>query len=194
MLTKAELQKLREQITLNSIYVADYENNMGIKAHIVCDFFDGYVSYLQELEKGNGEDLPIEEFFDKYDTIDNLWDWYCCFDENPLPTYMDVIISKAEKAGFTVTCYDTDCSFSRYSPADQDFSFNIDLKETCEEFANEVYAYYEAYDPSYEAYLWLDSDGHGKNGAPYEMGDVYDDMKACEGFIYELYEIIMEEI
>ena len=42
----------------------------------------------------------------------------------------------------------------------------------------------------YETYLWLDSDGHGKNGAPYDMKDLYEDMEACREIIYELYEIV----
>lgn len=85
MLTKEKLYKLRDQITLNSVYVRDYENDMGIDTKMCCEFFTGYVDYLCELEKENGEDLDIWDFFAKYDTIDNLWDWYCCFDEDPLP-------------------------------------------------------------------------------------------------------------
>lgn len=30
---------------------------------------------------------------------------------------------------------------------------------------------------SYETYLWLDSNGHGKNDAPYDMKDVYEDVE-----------------
>lgn len=26
-------------------------------------------------------------------------------------------------------------------------------------------------------YLWLDDEGHGSNGAPYDMKDVYEDME-----------------
>lgn len=32
--------------------------------------------------------------------------------------------------------------------------------------------YYEGFDVDSEAYLWLDSNEHGKNGAPYRMKDV----------------------
>lgn len=35
--------------------------------------------------------------------------------------------------------------------------------------------------------MWLDSDGHGINGAPYDMKDVYEDMEACQNMILELY-------
>ena len=75
--------------------------------------------------------------------------------------------------------------FENFSPAGQDlcieFSYNI-----LDEIPDEVKTRYENYDPSTEAYYWLDSDGHGKNGAPYEMGDVYDDMVACQEMIDDL--------
>ena len=34
--------------------------------------------------------------------------------------------------------------------------------------------------------LWLDSDGHGKNGAPYHMRDLLEDMEACETMLEDL--------
>ena len=83
--------------------------------------------------------------------------------------------------------------FSKYSPAGQDFGFNVG-GNTLEELAENIYDYYEGYDVSYEASLWLDVDGHGKNGAPYDMKDLYEDMKACEQNILELYNIIKEAI
>lgn len=84
--------------------------------------------------------------------------------------------------------------FGKYSSAGQDFHFYIHREKTLGDFVNAVLNYYDGYDPSEEAYLWLDSTGHGKNGAPYEMIDVYNDMVECKGFIYELYEIILEAI
>jgi hypothetical protein len=35
----------------------------------------------------------------------------------------------------------------------------------------------DAFDPSTEATFWLDEDGHGKRGAPWNMGVLYDE---CE--------------
>ena len=81
--------------------------------------------------------------------------------------------------------------FSQFSPAGQDFNFEVDYK-TLDEIRNKVFGYYQTYDPSYEAYLWLDESGHGKNGAPYEMIDVYNDMKACEEMLSDLY-LALEE-
>ena len=58
--------------------------------------------------------------------------------------------------------------------------------ENLGEIEDKLREYYDNYDPNYETYLWLDESGHGKNGAPYEMIDVYNDMKACEEMIDKL--------
>lgn len=84
--------------------------------------------------------------------------------------------------------------FGKFSSAGQDFGFYIDNEKTLGRIASNILRYYEYFDVSYEAYLWLDKEGHGKNGAPYDMKDVYEDMIECESFIYELYEIFMNYI
>lgn len=82
--------------------------------------------------------------------------------------------------------------FNKYSPAGQDFSFEVEASDL-EGLADEIKKYYDNYDVSYETYLWLDEWGHGRDGAPYDMRDLYEDMKACEDAVWELYEIIKEE-
>lgn len=104
------------------------------------------------------------------------------------------IIKKIEDCGFSVYEGEDGYTFGKYSSAGQDFSFYVEEQDSLYEFADKIVNYYNNYDPSYEAYLWLDDTGHGKNGAPYEMIDVYNDMVECEGFIYELYEIVLEEL
>ena len=42
-MTKQELQQLRNEITLNSIYTSDYNNSFNIDPRQVQDFFDGYL-------------------------------------------------------------------------------------------------------------------------------------------------------
>lgn len=98
----------------------------------------------------------------------------------------------AQKLGWSVD-WDDDKSvtFSQYSPAGQDFSFSVDYKKI-DDIYDEVFLYYQNYDPSYEAYLWLDESGHGKNGAPYGMGDVYNDMVACEEMLSKLEQALNE--
>lgn len=102
-----------------------------------------------------------------------------------------------EKAGYVMTEDDLDYNFQFYSPAGQDFYFSISKINAIDldTLGAEIYDYYNCFDVSEAAYMWLDSTGHGKNGAPYDMKDVYEDMEACESKIYELFEIIQcEEI
>ena len=105
------------------------------------------------------------------------------------------LTKKINNIGFSVKEYEDEYCFSKCSPAGQDFNFSIDKTEieTIEDLADAVYNYYENYDCSEEAYIWLDNTGHGKNGAPHDMKDVYEDMEACETYIYELYELLEEE-
>ena len=42
----------------------------------------------------------------------------------------------------------------------------------------------------YEAYLWIGTDGHGKNGAPYRIKDIVSDMEQAEAMIEKLYETL----
>lgn len=82
--------------------------------------------------------------------------------------------------------------FSKYSPAGQDFNCEVDYK-TLDEIGMKVFDRYKSFDASYEAYVWLDDSGHGANGAPYEMIDVYNDMKACEEMLCKLYQALEQE-
>jgi hypothetical protein len=106
----------------------------------------------------------------------------------------DKLIAKFEEHDFSVLCdEDGEITFCKYSPAGQDFSFSVNAN-TLDELLREIGRYHYYYDPSEEAYLWLDDTGHGRNGAPYDMKDVYEDMEACKEYIWEAYEIIQEEI
>ena len=102
----------------------------------------------------------------------------------------DRLIVKLEEHDFSVTCdEDGEITFGKYSPAGQDFGFSVNA-DTLDELLEKIGEYHYYYDPSEEAYLWLDNTGHGKNGAPYDMKDVYEDMEACKEYIWEAYEII----
>lgn len=101
--------------------------------------------------------------------------------------YLDRVIEIAESMHWNVEYDDELIDFQRYSGAGQDFHCEMNLMNNFEDFCEELYSYYESFDCSYEAYLWLDSTGHGRNGAPYEMIDVYNDMKECEEKMLELW-------
>lgn len=109
------------------------------------------------------------------------------------------IIEIAEANGWSVyiedesegnICFD----FGKYSPAGQDFHVSAELENNePDTLTDNLYARYSDFDVSSETYLWLDNDGHGKNGAPYDMKDLYEDMEACQEMIMDLYNIFNNE-
>ena len=77
MLSKKDLQVLRNEIILNSLFISDYENSFGLDFWEVNAFFDGYLDYLEDLMLENN--CSDENYFDnleKYDTLENLWNYY----------------------------------------------------------------------------------------------------------------------
>ena len=76
-LGKIQLRRLRKDIVLNSLFIHDYENRYGLDPHAVCNFFDGFVEYLSELEREKyGKEIEIDAFFKEFDTPQNLEDYY----------------------------------------------------------------------------------------------------------------------
>ena len=78
-LTSAELLQLRKEIILNSILIYDYTNSFGFNPWDICSFFDGYVSYLEELAREDGYEGI--DYLTKYDTEENLYSWFLCYDD-----------------------------------------------------------------------------------------------------------------
>ena len=106
----------------------------------------------------------------------------------------------AEREGWKVDYEYTDeketeiCfSFNKYSPAGRDFYFEVfvpnneDEDAFCYNVIHEIYKYLEHFDVCYETYIWLDESGHGKNGAPYDMKDLYEDTEYCKKMIHDLW-------
>ena len=196
LLTREELCDLRNEIVLNSLYTSDYENTHHILPKDVQDFFDGYVEYLYELAEEDGEELDIMDLCAKYDNPNNLENWYNCFEDNPLLNYVEKMRSLFERENFVLT-YNKESmtyTFSKVSPAGQDFSFEVDIGCDIEDFLDIVDNCYQNFDVSYETYLWLDNTGHGKNGAPYELEDILEDIKACEQYINDAHIIVSHYI
>ena len=97
----------------------------------------------------------------------------------------------AESLNFNITISedeDVNISFAKTSSYGQDFNFEISVGKDASmiEIWKRLQSYQNNFDVSAEAYLWLDESGHGKNGAPFEMIDVYKDMEECKGFVTEL--------
>ena len=103
----------------------------------------------------------------------------------------------AEREGWevshTVCQGEISFEFSKLSPAGQDFCFTRDVDYEDDEdyvFAelrDAVYRYWENFDVCEETYVLLDNTGHGMNGAPENMKDLYEDMQACEDMIHDLW-------
>lgn len=112
---------------------------------------------------------------------------------------IDKITECAENKSWSVS-FETDqekgivvCEFSKYTPAGQDFSFSVAMKEnSLDSLVADMEEYYEGFDVDSEAYLLLDDNGHGKNGAPYRMKDVLEDMEVAEKYIESLLDAIRD--
>lgn len=96
-----------------------------------------------------------------------------------------------EEAGFSVQLIaDGVYEFGKYTDEGCDFRFEIDIGNNTKEFAQNILDFFSNFDVSTEAYKWLDKNGHGVNGAPYEMIDVYNDTMQCKFFIEHLWWIV----
>lgn len=77
-----------------------------------------------------------------------------------------------------------DIVISRYTSFGQDCSFELD---STEDLLEQIFDIWQTFDPCTQTMLWLDSSGHGKNGAPYYMGDVLKDMEEIDSELEKLY-------
>lgn len=83
----------------------------------------------------------------------------------------------------------TDVNFAKYTSYGQDFNFSVELEDDdMEAIIDNIHEYYENFDVDEEAYIWIGSDGHGKNGAPYHIADIVKDMEEAEVMMADLYE------
>lgn len=89
--TPEDLAQLRKEVVLNSLYYTDYRNSFGIDCHSVSLFFDSYLSFISEMAEEDGFEWDYvskstkschtwSEFLKKYDTTDNLCEWWGCYE------------------------------------------------------------------------------------------------------------------
>lgn len=101
---------------------------------------------------------------------------------------MKNMLNKIEELGWSVYGdIETGFEFGKFSDMGQDFHISL-FAENEKDLTVSIYDYYNNFDVSEEACIWLDDTGHGVNGAPYDMIDVYKDMEQCKEMILELYE------
>lgn len=74
-----QLSRLRQDVVLCSLFISDYKNRYNINPAEVCEWFNGYTDYLQELmEEEHGENFDFYELLPEYDNKDNLYAWQLC--------------------------------------------------------------------------------------------------------------------
>ena len=133
-----------------------FPNKQDMKEYLYSTDEDNFKTYLEHFPE-------IEETF-------------------PFYTYKEVtdrLGGNLEYEGDGMVC------FSKYSPAGQDFHISFDVSPDMTDFISSLNQRIDAYDVSEEAYIWLDESGHGTNGAPYDMKDLYEDMEACKKMTQE---------
>ena len=92
------------------------------------------------------------------------------------------LVLLAKEMGWTVEPSEDGWTFQRFSPKGHDF-----IVETGPDIIGDIRSRVQYFDVSSEAYLWLDDTGHGTNGAPYDMRDVYEDFEASFENLEKLY-------
>lgn len=101
--------------------------------------------------------------------------------------YMFLVDKIGKSRKWNITCEEGYVCFQISTSAGQDCHFEIEKFDDANDFLEELWNYYENFDVSKETYLWLDNSGHGTDGAPYEMIDVYNDMNEYKQEIRELW-------
>ena len=99
------------------------------------------------------------------------------------------IIKKAESIGWSVQQDGNYICFENWTSAGQNIIFENKFKSE-EELIESLKDRSIYFDVSEEASYWIDSTGHGVNGAPYELKNIIKDMEEAKKMYKELYEAI----
>lgn len=89
-----DIKQLRKEITLNSLFLRDYENSLGYDVDSVYYFFDGYAEYLHELLMNEGKTWND---LDDVDTDENLEAYIYFFEADTFPLKKDKDLYEAKK-------------------------------------------------------------------------------------------------
>ena len=79
-LSKRKILKLRKEITLNSMFVRDYQNSFGLYPHEVQTYFDGYVENLWKMMPKHWPEKEKLARYTEYDTKENLLFYHETYD------------------------------------------------------------------------------------------------------------------
>lgn len=98
----------------------------------------------------------------------------------------------AKKLGWHFEKDELEITLSKDSPAGQDFHVVLEA-DSMDKLLFLLSERIDYFNVSEETYLWLDNREHGKNGAPSDMRDIYNDMESCVVMMEELYDELYEE-
>ena len=108
--------------------------------------------------------------------------------------YLELILEEIKNQNFVTRREDNEFYLiSKVSPQGQDCFISVSLGKNINEFVENIKETSDI-DVSYETYLWLDSEGHGTRGAPYDMRDVYNDMEWWEKQLESLVEVLENKL
>lgn len=106
--------------------------------------------------------------------------WSCTFDKQRRKVYNDGKWDKEITEKYV--------EFSQFSPAGQDFSFDV-WYDNLGEIMYKVYEYYQDYDVEEEVLMWLEAKRNGIAGVP-DVQTLVHDQEEIEQMILELAEAI----
>lgn len=108
--------------------------------------------------------------------------------------YLELILEEIRNQKFVTGKEDDEFYLiGKVSPQGQDCFISVSLGKNINEFVENIKEASDL-DVSYETYLWLGSDGHGKAGAPYDMKDVYNDMEWWKNQLESLVEVLENKL
>mgnify|MGYP006988846606 CR=1 FL=1 len=108
MLDIKQLEFLKQNIPIGSLYTNDYENSLNICPIDVQNFFDSYLEYLLDLQMEE-EEYEVEKDISYYDTLKNLENWYECYEDDPLPYDKVYAYMREERIEFSIETYKNLC-------------------------------------------------------------------------------------
>lgn len=91
MLSKKQFKQLRGEIVLNSLFMKDYKNSLGIDPQNVIVFFDSYLDYKTNEYEEDHVDATLEEkdnyFYEllEKNDIDDMFNYYSYLEFDALP-------------------------------------------------------------------------------------------------------------
>lgn len=106
---------------------------------------------------------------------------------------LEKLQKQVEKLGWSMEICEDYINLTTFSPQGQEhyheltINYHPDGEFDYMGMLDELYECAENFDVEENTMLWVDDEGHGKNGAPYRLKDVLKDMEWCKKQSVKLY-------